>query len=70
MIPFEAVWDVAMPQSFSYGNISLRYCGGVFGDLKDYQRLALDYFVKHHRAGSSEGEYALAAPESAPNPTD
>jgi hypothetical protein len=55
MIPFEALWDVAMPKSFSCGDISLRYCGGVFGDLEDFQRLALGYFVKQYRTDRSEG---------------
>ena len=48
MIPFEAVWDVAMPESFSCGDIALRCCGGIFGDLEDYQSLALDYFMEHY----------------------
>jgi hypothetical protein len=56
MIPFEALWDAAMPQSFSCGDIALRYCGGVFRDLEDFQRLALSYFVKQYRVDSSEDQ--------------
>jgi hypothetical protein len=55
MMPFEVAWDVASPQSFSFGDIALRYCGVAFGDLVDYQRLALKYFVKHYRQGGAHG---------------
>jgi hypothetical protein len=54
MIPFEVAWDKPSPQSFSFGDIALRYCGVTFGELADYQRLALNYFIKHFRKGSPE----------------
>jgi hypothetical protein len=54
MMPYRLVWDVASPQSFSYGDIALRYCGVEFGELKDFQKLALRYFIKHYGVGTSE----------------
>ena len=54
MIPFEVIWDLPSPRSFSFGDIALRYCGVVFGELVDYQRLALNYFIKHYREGACE----------------
>jgi hypothetical protein len=47
-LPFKVVWDVAMPQSFSIGSISLRYCGVEFVNLADDQRRALRYFIQNH----------------------
>jgi hypothetical protein len=49
-LPFKVAWDVAMPQSFSVGPISLRYCGVEFRNLTDDQRLALRHFIQNHRA--------------------
>ena len=57
MIPFRVTWDKPSPQSFSFGNIVLRYCGVEFGALADYQRLALNYFIKHYREGSPEQQH-------------
>jgi len=54
MIPFRVAWDKPSPQSFSFGNIAMRYCGVEFGELADYQRLALNYFIKQYSEGSSE----------------
>lgn len=50
MVPFEVAWDVAAPESFSCGNISMRYCGVKFGDMADYQKLALSFFIQNYRA--------------------
>jgi hypothetical protein len=47
-LPFKVAWDVAMPQGFSIGPISLRYCGVEFGNLADDQRRALRYFIQNH----------------------
>ena len=47
-LPFKVVRDVAMPQSFSVGSISLRYCGVEFEDLTDDQKRAVRYFIQNH----------------------
>ena len=47
-LPFKVVWDVAKPQSFSIGSISLRYCGVAFKNLDDDQRRDLRYFIQNH----------------------
>jgi len=57
MIPFRVAWDKPSPQSFSFGDIALRYCGVEFGQLADYQKLALNHFIKHYREGSSEPQH-------------
>jgi hypothetical protein len=53
-IPFIVVWDVSMPQSYSCGGISLRYCGVRFGNLTDSQKLQLRYFVKNYTTAGRE----------------
>ncbi|OEU45563.1 MAG: hypothetical protein BBJ60_01525, partial [Desulfobacterales bacterium S7086C20] len=45
-IPFKVAWDIEMPQSFSYGPISIRHCGVEFGDLTDAQKLGLRHFIQ------------------------
>jgi hypothetical protein len=47
-LPFKVIWDVAMPNGFSIGPISLRYCGVEFVNLTDDQKRALRYFVGNH----------------------
>ncbi len=53
-IPFKVAWDVEMPQSFSYGPISLRRCGVEFGDLTDTQKLGLRHFIQNHTTADPE----------------
>ena len=57
MIPFRVAWDKPSPQSFSFGDIALRYCGVAFGELADYQRIALHYFIKQYREGGSDAQH-------------
>jgi hypothetical protein len=54
MMPFKVVWDVAMPESLFCGAISLRYCGVEFGDLADYQKLGLRFFIHNYTATAAE----------------
>jgi hypothetical protein len=53
-IPFIVAWDVPMPQSYSCGDISMRYCGVRFGKLTDYQKLQLRYFIKNYSTAGPE----------------
>jgi len=53
-LPFKVVWDFAMPQDFSTGSISLRYCGVEFRNLTDDQRRALRDFIQSHTTVDSE----------------
>lgn len=53
-IPFIVAWDVPMPQSYSCGVISLRYCGVQFRDLADSQTLRLRYFIKNYTTTGPE----------------
>lgn len=48
MVPFRKVWDRAAPEAFSYGNITSRYCGIEFGELLDFQILALQFLIQNH----------------------
>jgi hypothetical protein len=48
MIPFKRVWDVATPDVFSYGTITSRYCGVAFGELLDFQILALQFLIQNY----------------------
>jgi hypothetical protein len=54
MIPFKVAWDVPMPETFSCGPFSLRYCGVEFGNLADYQKLGLRFFVHNYTATTAE----------------
>jgi hypothetical protein len=47
-LQFDVIWDVAKPQSFSIGAISLRYCGVAFKNLTEDQRRALRNFIENH----------------------
>ena len=46
--------DIEMPQSFSYGPISIRHCGVEFGDLTDAQKLSLRHFIQNHTMADPE----------------
>jgi hypothetical protein len=46
-IPFRTVWDLPMPDEFSYGPITLRYCGVAFQDLSVASKMALRDFIRH-----------------------
>ena len=48
MIPFKQVWDVATPDVFSCGTITSRYCGVAFGELLDFQILALQFLIQNY----------------------
>ena len=48
VIPYTVIWDVAEPKSFSCGSICMRHCGVQFGELMDYQEVALQFFVHHY----------------------
>lgn len=48
LIPVKVVRDIATPGSFSWGTISLRVCCVEFGELEDYQVVALRYFIQKH----------------------
>ena len=47
-IPFEVVWDIPVPELFSFGSIGMRYCGIKFRDLTDRQQFALRHFIHNH----------------------
>ena len=54
MIPIKFVREVAMSKSFSSDAMSLRYCCVEFGDLEDYQLVALRYFIQNHTTADPE----------------
>jgi hypothetical protein len=47
-VPFKTIWDSAMPHEFSFGTITLRHCGGQFGDLTHSQKVDLEYFLRFY----------------------
>jgi hypothetical protein len=47
-VPFETVWDVAVPREFSHGPITLRHCGVRFGELTHSYEVNLGYFIQYH----------------------
>ena len=54
MIPFKVVWDLPMPETLPCGAFPLRYCGVEFGDLADYQKLGLQFFIHNYTATAAE----------------
>lgn len=48
ILPFKPLWDLAIPNEFSSGSVSMRQCGGQFGDLRGDQKLDLDYFIQNY----------------------
>ena len=53
-VPFEVVWDVPMPERYSFNRITMRYCGVEFRDLNDRQRFCLKYFIQNYSLRNSE----------------
>ena len=47
-VPFKTIWDSAIPYEFSFGPITLRYCGVKFGELTHSQRVDLEYFIRFY----------------------
>jgi len=48
LVPFKRIWDVAVPEIFSYDGITSRYCGVAFGELLDFQILGLQFLIRNH----------------------
>ncbi|MBW2266860.1 MAG: hypothetical protein JRF28_12015 [Deltaproteobacteria bacterium] len=47
-LPFDSIWDIAIPQDFSFGPIAFRHCGVKFGPLESTQKLDLGYFTESY----------------------
>ena len=47
-LPFKTVWDYALPDDFSLGSISTRYCGVEFGSLSDEEKSEIRRFIETH----------------------
>ncbi len=50
-VPFETVWDSAVPDEFSFGPITLRHSGVKFGELTHSQKVDLEYFIRFYTLG-------------------
>jgi len=50
-LPFDSIWDVAIPQDFSFGPITFRHCGVQFRQLETTQKLDLGYFIESYSIG-------------------
>ena len=55
-LPFKNVWDFPMPDDFSFGSISIRYCGLEFGNLTDDEKDHLKYFIHNHTTPDRKAE--------------
>lgn len=53
-IPFKAIWDRSMPQSFALDSVTLRHCGVQFGELGDDRKFDLKYFIDNHTTDKAE----------------
>jgi hypothetical protein len=54
ILPFKPIWDLATPYALSYVSRTMRQCGGQFGELKDDQKLDLDYFIQNYTTDEVE----------------
>jgi hypothetical protein len=54
MVPFKPIWDLAIPSEFSSGSMTMRQCGGQFGELRSDQKLELDHFIQDYTADEVE----------------
>jgi len=48
MMPIRRVWDIAVPEMFAHEDITTRYCGVSFGELLDFQILALQFLIRNY----------------------
>lgn len=48
MMPIRRVWDIAVPEMFAHKDITTRYCGVSFGELLDFQILALRFLIRNY----------------------
>jgi hypothetical protein len=54
MMPFKRIWDVPVPEVFSHGSITSRYCAVEFGELLDFQVLALQFLIRNYTTPITE----------------
>ncbi len=56
-LPFDSIWDIAIPQDFSLGPITFWHCGVKFGQLESTQKLDLEYFIVAYAGAHSVREH-------------
>jgi hypothetical protein len=46
-VPSTRIWDLAIPNEFSFGSITIRQCGVQFQDMTGNQKSDLEYFIQN-----------------------